>query len=480
MLYQGVRYGIPILALGGGVVADYFLQCNSLEATAALSALVCGGTAEAGVRSVRGNLRIAGLQASGGTGEIEQLRKRADDLEAYNRYLDDQLKTAKSQIGISEKAGVRYDAVKELGRGAQAIVLLVLDHALKQPRVLRVPALGEAMRYFRGNLRRFLDRFRAEAENLSKMKHPNIVEFYDFNEMDLKTYLQLTGENINSQDLEGIEKFPYIVMEYVEGQNLRTKLGEFERIGLKGFPLSYAVGIMLDLIPALEEMKAKNVIHRDFKTENIVLTTAGLTKLIDFGIARGVMGAGTVLGSAMGSPGYMSPEQMGAEVLTYLEHKLGRKVEVTWKSDLYGAGATLWELITGRLPFENLERFTDILELPMPRIEAALHEMQDDLVMDLDGILERVDPMQQNDDLRQFEMDLVVLQRGLIGRLQKVFKKTLAIDPAKRYESLEDLENDLNQIRAENDRYKRDLEQFLRFTSPVYAATQVAPMPGKQ
>lgn len=473
---KAIRAAVPVVSGGLGAAADILMSYGVPRESLAVSVPAAVAIGESIRSRISLRIRIEELKGAGEGADVKQIKKQLQSSQEYNEFLTNELEAMKEKVGAAEGAGIRYETVEELGRGAQAIVLLVKDRAVNQPRVLKVPALGDAIRYYRGNLKMFLSRFKAEAANLSKLEHPNIVKIYHFDEMDLKTYVQITGEDINPQEVDGIEKFPFILMEYVKGENLGSKLAEESRKGYSGFPLSFAADIIRSLVDALEEMKNKSVIHRDFKTENIVLTSSG-PKLIDFGIARGVEGAGTVLGSAMGSPGYMSPEQMGAEVEAYMERKLGHKVQVSWKSDLYGLGATLWELITGKPPYEGLEKFTDVLTLPLPSIERNLHERSDRLVMDLDRLLESIDPMGERDDIRQFKMDLQVAQSEVLGGINRIIKKTMNHDPAKRYNELREFQKDLSQVIAANERYQHGLDRFLKLGSMAYSATAVIKQP---
>ena len=311
--------------------------------------------------------------------------------------------------------------------------------------------------------------------------------------MTLEAYMALTGEKIDPQALqkEGVDKIPFIVMERVKGTSLESKLAEMKREGYKGFPLSQAASKMLKLCSALMETKTKDVTHRDLKPANVVLTPDGELKLLDFGIARGLKGSGTTVGVPMGTPGYMAPEQMGERVQLLVEKKLGRSFEVSPVSDLHGAGAILWEMLTLEQPFTAAQKVWDLayndprsfenkmreglqaLGMPAPKIEDKLGEGQDRLLMDLDMLLERIDPRGVNHELRQSQMELKVLQKNILFRLQKVFNKTMDVDPRKRYNDLEEMKKDLLQILEDNESYQAGLRKLARSGSLAFETTAV-------
>jgi len=484
------RIGLPLASAGLATGAYAYLQYE-LESSAALVAAAGLVVGEVIARGIRSHVNPARVQ------ELERhLRNRDEQITYLGRELEESRKGV-----VSAGAGLRYDLVEPLGRGAQAIVLLVKDRAVNQLRVLKVPSLDEALRYYPGNLKRFMNMVRVEAENLCKLDHSNIVKFFHYDEMTLEAYMALTGEKIDPRALqkEGVDKIPYIVMERVKGTSLESKLAEMKREGYKGFPLSQAVSKMLKLCSALKETKTKDVTHRDLKPANVVLTpdVDVELKLLDFGIARGLKGSGTTVGMPMGTPGYMAPEQMGEKVQLLVEKKLGTSFEVSPVSDLYGAGAILWEMLTLEQPFTAAQRVWDLayndprslqnkmreglqaLGIPVPKIEDKLGEGQDRLLTDLDMLLERIDPRGVNHELRQFQMELKVLQKNILFRLQKVFNKTMDVDPRKRYNDLEEMKKDLLQILEDNESYQAGLRKLARSGSLAFETTAVQSDPGR-
>lgn len=161
----------------------------------------------------------------------------------------------------------------------------------------------------------FADRFQREAQLLGKLQHPNIVNIFDFGQ---------------AHDLF------YLIMEYVEGANLR-QIQQADELG----PVA-ALALVPQICNALEYAHANGVVHRDIKPENILVNTAGQVKIADFGLAK--MGgrteetALTQLGQVMGTPHYMAPEQVE------------RPADVDHRADIYSLGVVIYEMLTGELP----------------------------------------------------------------------------------------------------------------------------------
>ncbi|MFF4256289.1 protein kinase [Streptomyces sp. NPDC001663] len=215
-------------------------------------------------------------------------------------------------------AGGRYQLRDLLGEGGMASVHLAYDSVLD--RQVAIKTLHTDL----GREQAFRERFRREAQAVAKLTHTNIVSVFD------------TGEDT----LDGMTT-PYIVMEYIEGRPLGSVLDEDVR-QFGAMPADKALKITADVLAALEISHEMGLVHRDIKPGNVMMTKRGVVKVMDFGIARAMQSGVTSMtqtGMVVGTPQYLSPEQA-----------LGRGVDA--RSDLYSVGIMLFQLVTGRLPFE--------------------------------------------------------------------------------------------------------------------------------
>lgn len=204
----------------------------------------------------------------------------------------------------------RYHLLEKLGEGGMATVYKALD-----PRLDRAVAL-KVIRTERDSSGDFFKRFDREAKALAKLSHPNIVHVNEFGEF------------------EGI---PYLVMDYIPNGTLKQRMG-------KPIPWADAVKFLLPIASALDYAHKHNVIHRDVKPANILITENGAPMLSDFGLAKILEGgfAGDLSGSGVagiGTPEYMAPEQV-----------LGKPVD--GRADMYALAIVLYEMITGCIPFK--------------------------------------------------------------------------------------------------------------------------------
>ncbi|MFJ8230017.1 protein kinase [Streptomyces sp. NPDC094448] len=215
-------------------------------------------------------------------------------------------------------ANGRYLLRDLLGQGGMASVHLAYDTVLD--RQVAIKTLHTEL----GREQSFRERFRREAQAVAKLSHTNIVSVFD------------TGE-----DELGGALVPYIVMEYVEGRPLGAVLQQDIR-QYGAMPADRALKVAADVLAALESSHENGLVHRDIKPGNVMLTRRGVVKVMDFGIARAVQSGVTSMtqtGMVVGTPQYLSPEQA-----------LGRAVDA--RSDLYSVGIMLFQLLTGRLPFD--------------------------------------------------------------------------------------------------------------------------------
>ncbi|MFJ5547189.1 protein kinase [Streptomyces sp. NPDC093225] len=218
----------------------------------------------------------------------------------------------------------RYQLRDLLGEGGMASVYLAYDAALDRQVAIKT------MHTELGREQSFRERFRREAQAVAKLSHTNIVSVFD------------TGEDTVAVPGEGDGALmPYIVMEYVEGQPLGSVLRD--AIGQHGaMAADQALKVTADVLAALEASHELGLVHRDIKPGNVMITKRGVVKVMDFGIARAMQSGVTSMtqtGMVVGTPQYLSPEQA-----------LGRGVDA--RSDLYSVGIMLFQLLTGRLPFD--------------------------------------------------------------------------------------------------------------------------------
>jgi serine/threonine protein kinase len=224
----------------------------------------------------------------------------------------------KTELSLARADGktTRYTLLGELGRGGMAVVYRVRDEALGREVALKFMAEGL------GNDPEAVALFQREASAAAQLSHRNLVTLYDVGEQDGKTF---------------------ICMELVEGNTVEKLL---EKEG--PLPTAWAAAIIDQVLEALEFAHGKQVLHRDIKPANIMLTRDGKVKVMDFGLAKRTQGPDQTTLVA-GSPPYMAPEQLAGKNLD------GR-------TDLFAVGASLYEMLTGQLPFPGPAR----LEPPPP------------------------------------------------------------------------------------------------------------------
>ena len=205
--------------------------------------------------------------------------------------------------------GDRYEIIEKIGSGGMAVVYRGKDKKLDRYvtiKVLREEFIGDE---------EFIERFRSEACSAARLSHPNIVRVYDVGE----------DGDIN-----------YIVMEYIHGDTLKTAIRK-----KAPFDSRSTINVAIQIASALSQAHKAHIVHRDIKPQNILVGTDGVVKVTDFGIARAARAATmTTTANAAGSVHYFSPEQ-------------ARGGYVDEKSDIYSLGITMFEMITGVLPFQG-------------------------------------------------------------------------------------------------------------------------------
>ena len=213
--------------------------------------------------------------------------------------------------GVQKPMLGRYQVEKELGKGAMGVVYLGRDPKINRVVAIKTMALAQA--FEEDEIDEVKERFFREAETAGRLNHPNIVTIFD------------AGEE---HDLA------YIAMEFLNGQDLTTYTKADHLL-----PVDKVLDIVVKSADALDYAHAQNVVHRDIKPANIMYEAERENvKLTDFGIARITDSSRTKTGMVLGTPSYMSPEQLS-----------GRKVD--GRSDLFSLGVMLFQMCTGRLPF---------------------------------------------------------------------------------------------------------------------------------
>jgi serine/threonine-protein kinase len=218
----------------------------------------------------------------------------------------------------------RYDIVRVLGKGAMGVVYEARDPNLDRPvaiKTIRVQGLSADA------ASEYEVRFRTEARSAARLHHPNIVSVFD-----------------SGQDGDDA----YLVMEYIQGEDLKHHLECGARFSVRS-----SIVMVHDLLMALDHAHRQNVVHRDIKPANMLIEVSGRVKLADFGVAR-IQEADethlTQVGGAVGTPKYMSPEQ-------------AKGLRGDSRSDVFSAGVVLYELLTGRLPFNGGNQFIIIHQI---------------------------------------------------------------------------------------------------------------------
>lgn len=256
----------------------------------------------------------------------------------------------------------RYEVVGQIGTGGMSDVYKAKDHTLG--RYVAIKVLKEEF----SEDTNFVTKFRSEAQAAAGLEHPNIVNIYD-----------VGSEN-------GIH---YIVMEYVEGITLKTYIEKKGQLNYKE-----ALSIAIQVSRGIQAAHAKHIIHRDIKPQNIIISTDGKVKVTDFGIARAVS-EHTIHSDVMGSVHYASPEQ-------------ARNGYVSNRSDIYSLGIVMYEMVTGRVPFDGDST-----------VAVAIQHLQDEMVPP-----------------STYAPNLPI-------SLEKIIQKCTQKSPDRRYDSMESLLIDL-------------------------------------
>lgn len=306
----------------------------------------------------------------------------------------------------------RYEIVGKIGTGGMSDVYKAMDHTLG-----RYVAVKVLKQEFSADMT-FVTKFRTEAQSAAGLEHPNIVNVYD-----------VGSEN----------GFYYIVMEYVEGITLKTYIEKKGRLNYKE-----TLSIAIQVSRGIQAAHAKNIIHRDIKPQNIIISTDGKVKVTDFGIARAVS-ENTIHSDVMGSVHYVSPEQ-------------ARNGYVSVRSDIYSLGIVMYEMVTGRVPFDG--------DSP---VSIAIQHLQEEIVdpsayaPDLPISLEKIilKCTQKSPDKRYPDMDnlLIDLRKSLLSPNEDFVSMIPTPEGKTRVlsnEEMRELQERAAGIRSDEDEYDGD------------------------
>src|SRR5213080_404360 len=263
----------------------------------------------------------------------------------------------------------RYRIQRKLGAGGMANVYLAEDQELGRRVAIKI--LNER----HANDDQFVERFRREAQNAAALSHPNIVSIYD------------RGEAEGSY---------YIAMEYLDGRSLK------ELIVSRGpAPVGVAVEYARQILSALRFAHRHGIVHRDIKPHNVLVDGEGRVKVTDFGIARAGTSQMTETGSIVGTAQYLSPEQ-------------AKGGEVDPRSDLYSLGVVLYELLTGKTPFDG-ETPVEIAMKHLSTTPRPPSKLRPDVPRELDMVVMRAlakNPDERYQSADEMEADLERVARG--------------------------------------------------------------------
>jgi serine/threonine protein kinase len=284
---------------------------------------------------------------------------------------------------------LHYKIIKKLGEGGMGVVYKAEDTKLSREVAIKI--LPPHLLVTEDDR----SRFNREAKAAAALNHSNIATVYEINESDEK---------------------PFIVMEYVEGQTLNHII---EKAPLK---LTDAISITIQIAEGLQAAHKKDIVHRDIKASNILLSTEKQAKILDFGLAKTSMSTKlTQMGTTIGTVAYMSPEQVRGE-------------EVDHRTDLWSLGVLLYELIAGRLPYKA------------EYDQAIFYSIQN----------ENPDP-------------LTTIRTGVPMALEWIVEKLMAKDPNERYQSANDLIIDLKAVDLNSSGFSR-ISKTVTQNAPVKSA----------
>jgi eukaryotic-like serine/threonine-protein kinase len=270
----------------------------------------------------------------------------------------------------------RYEITREIGQGAMGIVYEATDPKIN--RHVAIKTIRFSDEFEEQKVQEVKNRFFKEAEIAGRLSHPSIVAIYD------------AGEDYD---------LTYLAMEYLEGKDLREYCTKGR---LK--PLRTVLSIICEVAFALDHAHNKGVIHRDIKPGNIMLLKSGKVKVTDFGIAKAVSFTSTKSGVVLGTPNYMSPEQVNGS-------------EIDGRSDLFSLGVVMYEMLSGDVPFHG-KNITNLLYQITQEKHTPIREKNPKIPKVCEQIINKA--LDKNPDNRfQSGMEMAVYLRAVIKKIDE-------------------------------------------------------------
>lgn len=317
---------------------------------------------------------------------------------------------------VGKRIDARYEIQEVIGVGGMAVVYKAYDTI--DERIVAVKILKEE---FLAN-EEFRRKFKNESKAIAILNHPNIVKVYD---------------------VSFGEKIQYIVMEYIDGITLKEYIHTQGRINWKE-----AVHFESQILQALQHAHDKGIIHRDIKPQNIMLLKNGNIKVTDFGIARFARSdTKTMTDSAIGSVHYISPEQARGDFTDE-------------KADLYSSGVVLYEMITGKVPF-NADSAVSIAIMQLQKEAVLPRELNPNIPLGLEEITMRAmqkNPRDRYQSAAEMLMDLNELSRNPAITFEYSYNNGIAYNPNEDYTDPNDATKLVNLLEKEDDLEASELE----------------------
>ena len=298
----------------------------------------------------------------------------------FGSRIEDSVERKELEAELAEIRQVgRYEIIGKLGQGSMGLVYLGKDPYIKRDVAIKISRPSRDLA--REEAEKYKERFFTEAQSAGRLTHPNIVAIYDAGIQD---------------------EFCYITMEYIDGPTLHRFCKNDSLL-----PVSKVIEIIFVVCRALDYAHRKGIVHRDIKPSNIMLNSSGAVKITDFGIAHVDSSQSSPTG-LVGSPSYMSPEQVKEE-------------PIIERSDIFSLGCVLYELLTGQKAFSG-ENYFSILYKITHEDPVPLRHIRSDLPDILQKIVSKAlakSPDQRYQTCLDFAYDLRVALRGLKGGIKR-------------------------------------------------------------